>query len=176
MNEQYDHLNKNKYEGNGWSKYQLLVLQQLEDHNVILQNLNKEITNISTSFAVAAAEDEMWKNQTSTDIKALQSETDKILYDEDGLCKRVIQIQHYMNELDSWKTRFIAENKDSHSQVNNSLNGDGGLYRRLSNIERKVEIEDRYNSKIKTTWALYGSIGVFIINIIIQIVAIIYKK
>ena len=63
MNDGYDNNNQNRYEGNGWSKYQLLVLQQLEDHNTVLQNLNKEVIDLKQQCAVVETENKMWKNK-----------------------------------------------------------------------------------------------------------------
>ena len=59
-----DGLQKNSYEGNGWSKYQIMVLQQLDDHNSVLQNLNKELVEIKQSMAVSETELKMWRAQT----------------------------------------------------------------------------------------------------------------
>ena len=56
-------------EHNGWSKYQLMVLQQLEDHTRVLQNLNKEIIAINQSLAVQQAETSMWKAQINASLK-----------------------------------------------------------------------------------------------------------
>jgi hypothetical protein len=134
MNQEYDSLNRNKYEGNGWSKYQVLVLQQLEDHNAVLKNLNQEISNIKQIIAVSEAENKMWKAQVSEDVKRIQNDIDYIVYDEKG--------------------------------VNN----------RLTIVEHELEIENHYNVKWRATWALYGSLAVFFVNVLLQIFTIFYKK
>jgi len=85
-----DHLNSEyQNEPNNWSKYQLMVLQQLEDHTKVLQNLNKEIITINQSIAVQQAENIMWKSQISANLKELRDEVDKILYDEQGINYRI---------------------------------------------------------------------------------------
>jgi hypothetical protein len=127
MNEEFHQNNLNRYEGNGWSKYQLMVLQQLDDHNTVLRNLNKEIAEIKQSLAVSETEAKMWKTQVDQILKDFQHDVDGILYDEKGIGKR------------------------------------------LSDIEREIDVEEQANTKNKATWALYGSIAMFVMNIIVQI-------
>lgn len=80
-----DSLEKNNYEGNGWSKYQIMVLQQLDDHNKVLQNLNKELVEVKQTMAVSETELKMWRAQTMLSIEKLTEDVDEILYDEGGL-------------------------------------------------------------------------------------------
>jgi len=80
-----DSLEKNNYEGNGWSKYQIMVLQQLDDHNKVLQNLNKELVEVKQTIAVSETELKMWRAQTMLSIEKLTEDVDEILYDEGGL-------------------------------------------------------------------------------------------
>ena len=82
-------LERNGYEGNGWSKYQLMVLQQLDDHNKILQNLNEELGNIKQSIAVSETELKMWRAQTMSSLEQTTDDVDRILYDEAGLSNKV---------------------------------------------------------------------------------------
>jgi hypothetical protein len=127
------HLNDSCQESNGWSKYQLMVLQQLDDHTKVLQNLNKEIITINQSIAVQQAENIMWKAQIVSNLKELREEVDKILYDEKGINQRVVT------------------------------------------VERELVVEEKTNTKIKATWAFYGSIAVVAVNIIIQVVNAYFK-
>jgi len=85
MSRASDSLEKNNYEGNGWSKYQIMVLQQLDDHNKVLQNLNKELVEIKQNIAVSETELKMWRAQTMLSIEKLTEDVDTILYDEGGL-------------------------------------------------------------------------------------------
>lgn len=133
MNGEYDQNNSNRYEGNGWSKYQLMVLQQLDDHNAVLQNLNKEIVEVKQAIAVNEAEMKMWRNQTTTVIEQLQEDVDDVLYDEKGIGQR------------------------------------------LASIEREMDVEEQTNTKHKATWALYGSIAMFVANLIVQIITAYFK-
>lgn len=96
-------LEKNGYEGNGWSKYQILVLQQLDDHNQVLQNLNKELVDIKQTIAVSETESKMWRTQTISTIERLSEEVDSILYDEKGLSNKIRDLQ---------KTNEVEEKAD----------------------------------------------------------------
>lgn len=130
MNNKFDIASsiKTGYEGNGWSKYQLMVLQQLDDHNKVLQNLNKEVVDIKQTIAVAEAEQKMWKTQI---MQLSQDMTDKvkhILYDDEGVAKRI------------------------------------------STVEKFLEIEEKSTLKMKAVWALIGAAVVFIVEIISKIV------
>lgn len=89
MSRTTDSLQKNEYEGNGWSKYQIMVLQQLDDHNTVLQNLNKELVNIKQNLAVSETELKMWRAQTMLSIEKLTEDVDEILYDESGLSYKI---------------------------------------------------------------------------------------
>ena len=130
MNIDSDNIIGNSYEGNGWSKYQMLVLQQLKDHNSVLQNLNKEIIEVKQLNAVADAESKMWKIKVMSDIESLRTDVDKELYEENG------------------------------------------LHKRLSKVERDLDLDDHLATKSKATLALYGSIAMFVLNALIQIIAI----
>lgn len=98
---------RNSYEGNGWSKYQLMVLQQLEDHNEVLQNLNKEIVEIKQTMAVSDTELKMWRTTTMSDLKKIEQELDKALYEDSGISSRVDVLE--MNE--EFRNRMAIKNK-----------------------------------------------------------------
>jgi hypothetical protein len=82
---------------NGWSKYQLMVLQQLEDHTRVLQNLNKEIISINQSLAVQQAETVIWKAQITASLKELRDEVDEILYGEKGIGQRIVTVERELD-------------------------------------------------------------------------------
>jgi hypothetical protein len=86
--DKFESYNKNPYEGNGWSKYQLMVLQQLDDHNKVLQNLNKELADFRQLFAVSEAEYKLWRAQTMVTVDELSKKVTHILYDEKGIGTR----------------------------------------------------------------------------------------
>ena len=97
MNQDFEHLNQNRYDGNGWSKYQLMVLQQLDDHNTVLQNLNKEITDIKQAMAVSDIELKMWRTHATSDIVNLKEDVDCILYDEKGIGYRLMDVERTLD-------------------------------------------------------------------------------
>jgi hypothetical protein len=96
-------LDRNGYEGNGWSKYQILVLQQLDDHNAVLQHLNKELVDIKQNIAVSETESKMWRTQTMATVEQLSKDVDAILYDETGLSNKIRDLQKN-NEIDEKTT------------------------------------------------------------------------
>ena len=96
-----------------WSKYQLMVLQQLGDHTEVLQSLNKNVTEHKQSVAVHLAEFAMWKSQINQSIEIIQDSIDSMLYDEKGLSRRVSTVEQQLNtesqidnkSKDDWKAR-----------------------------------------------------------------------
>lgn len=80
-----------------WSKYQLMVLQQLGDHTEVLQNLNKNVTDHKQSAAVHLAEFAMWKSQINQSIESVQESINSILYDERGIAQRISAIERQLN-------------------------------------------------------------------------------
>ena len=108
MNEHFHDGNINHYEGNGWSKYQIMVLQQLEDHNRVLQNLNKEVVDIKQSMAVTTAEAKLWRDSTVNTLESLEKKMSHILYDESGVNQKVIKIQRDLDVEEQTSTRFKA--------------------------------------------------------------------
>jgi len=81
------------HDEDGWSKYQLLVLQQLEDHNIVLQNFNKEIISINKTIAVHEAELKMWKSRMVSDVEKLETSIEEILCDEQCVDQRLSLIE-----------------------------------------------------------------------------------
>lgn len=93
MNENITKKGANHYDGNGWSRYQIMVLQQLEDHNKVLQNLNKEIVDLKQTIAVSETELKMWRAQIMLSVTNLEKNMDEVLYDENGLNSRVSKLE-----------------------------------------------------------------------------------
>jgi len=93
MNENLTKKGVNQYDGNGWSRYQIMVLQQLDDHNKVLQNLNKELVDLKQSIAVSETELKMWRAQIMLSVNNLEKHVDEILYDEDSLTSRVAKLE-----------------------------------------------------------------------------------
>ena len=80
---------KNGYEGNGWSRYQIMVLQQLEDHTTLLQNLADKVNILESTAAVASALTENNKKIADRQIQELQDDIDYILNSETGTTSRI---------------------------------------------------------------------------------------
>jgi len=93
MNSNLTKKSANHYDGNGWSRYQIMVLQQLDDHNKILQNLNKELTDVKQAIAISDAEQKMWKAQIMSSITDIDEKVDDILYSDTGLAKKVSSLE-----------------------------------------------------------------------------------
>lgn len=109
MNENFKQKeNRNQYEGNGWSKYQIMVLQQLDDHNKLMLNFNKELVDAKQNIAVSEAERKMWQNQISSKVEQMEEDLDNILYGDEGLKKRVEEIERGIDVTDQIKTRLKA--------------------------------------------------------------------
>jgi hypothetical protein len=100
--------NQNQYEGNGWSKYQLMVLQQLEDHSRVLQNLNKELVDIKQHVAVSEAELKLWRGTTISAIESLEKKMSHVLYDDSGLNKKLSDIENALEVDENTKAKLKA--------------------------------------------------------------------
>ena len=134
MNDNVNDGNRNHYEGNGWSKYQIMVLQQLEDHNRVLQNLNKEVVDIKQTMAVTASETKHWRDITVQALEALQEKMNFILHDESGINHRV------------------------------------------GKIERILDVEEKTSIKLKATWAIYGAVVVFLVDMVFKLANVFFVK
>jgi hypothetical protein len=134
MNNDFNKKTANQYDGNGWSKYQLMVLQQLDDHNKILQNFNKELTDLKQTIAVSDMEMKMWKVQILKSIDEHDKSIDGVFYDDDGLSNRI------------------------------------------EAIEKQLNIEEKTQTKLKSIWALYAAVFMFVVNVGLQLFELFMKR
>lgn len=67
-----------KPDDNAWSKYQMLVMQQLEDYGTVLQNINAELSKIRESFKVLETQTESWKEINKNDILGLKGHIENV--------------------------------------------------------------------------------------------------
>lgn len=74
------------YTGNGWSKYQMYVLKQLDDHNKILEKLVDKLSTITLQLEIRQKELDSLKR----DFKDLNTSVDKLV-EEDKKVERKIQ-------------------------------------------------------------------------------------
>lgn len=105
-----DNFNKklNQYDGNGWSKYQIMVLQQLDDHNKLLQNFNKEISDLKQTIAVSDMEMKMWKTQTMKTVEELDDQMNAIYQEDDGLARRMDNVESALDVEEKAQTKLKA--------------------------------------------------------------------
>lgn len=108
MNDNINETLMNRYEGNGWSKYQILVLQQLKDHSKVLQNLNKEISDIKQTMAVNDNEAKNWRQTTVNTLESLEEKVSYILYDKEGVNQKVLQIERNLDVEERTTTKLKA--------------------------------------------------------------------
>jgi hypothetical protein len=80
-----------------WSRYQIMVLQQLGDHTQVLQNLHNDVIEHKQAAAVHLAEFTMWKARMDQSIDELQKAVDEIMYDDKGVNKRVNALEQQQN-------------------------------------------------------------------------------
>lgn len=85
----YDH----QENGNGWSRYQIMVLQQLTDHTKLLQALMSEINSIKQQIAISDIISKNWRDQADKSIEGLKEDVEFILEDERGLNSRLRLIE-----------------------------------------------------------------------------------
>lgn len=79
--------------GNGWSRYQIMVLQQLTDHTKLLQALMSEINSIKQQIAITEIVSKTWRDQADKSIDELKNDVSFILEDEKGLNQRLKYIE-----------------------------------------------------------------------------------
>jgi len=79
--------------GNGWSRYQIMVLQQLTDHTKLLQALMSEINTIKQQIAISDIISKNWRDQADKTISELKDDVEFILEDEAGLNQRLKHIE-----------------------------------------------------------------------------------
>ena len=82
-------LDRNDYEGNGWSKYQKLVMAQLEDHTRILEKINYDNNTIQQKLALIEQSTQIWRENITTKIIDLRSDVDYMWNDKEGFHNRI---------------------------------------------------------------------------------------
>ena len=94
-NKEEDHFGRRNYDenGNGWSRYQIMVLQQLTDHTKLLQALMSEINTIKQQIAITDIVSKNWRDQADRSIQELKEDVEFILEDETGINQRLKHIE-----------------------------------------------------------------------------------
>ena len=98
---------KNGYEGNGWSKYQIMVLQQLEAHSDLLQKLNNEINAVKQQNAISDIISKTWKEAYEKEIIASRMQTEKTLIGIQESISKILDSDHGLVA----RVRALEENK-----------------------------------------------------------------
>jgi hypothetical protein len=81
------------YDGNGWTKYQNLVLDQLKEQKELLKGLMADIAEIKRQNAVHEALAINWRNGTDKAIEKIQETIEYIMEDEKGINSRVRSLE-----------------------------------------------------------------------------------
>jgi len=84
------------YEGNGWSKYQLLVLQTLTDHTSLIKSVHDEINELKKQAAVDSNEMSNWR-------KNYDSELDEFRDNCEEIKKKVESVDHRLKNIEDDK-------------------------------------------------------------------------
>ena len=94
-NKEEDHFGRRNYDenGNGWSRYQIMVFQQLTDHTKLLQALMSEINTIKQQIAITDIVSKNWRDQADRSIQELKDDVEFILEDEGGINQRLKSIE-----------------------------------------------------------------------------------
>jgi hypothetical protein len=79
--------------GSGWSKYQIMVLQQLSDHTKLLQALMSEMNSMRQQIAITDIVSKNWRDQADKVIQELKEDVEFILEDDAGINKRLKSIE-----------------------------------------------------------------------------------
>ena len=148
-----------------WNNYQLLVLQQLEDHGEVLKNLTKELYSVKENNIILSSNLESIKDKINNDPNHtfVKDQTAKI-------ASSITTIENAFNI-------FVAENKIWKQQVEDrlaeieedtqySFYDEKGFEKRIQQLEKNKEVQTQISSYSKAQWALYLSIIISILNII----------
>lgn len=95
--------NRNDYEGNGWSKYQMLVLAQLQEHKELFKEIVADIAQIKKKDAVDDANFIHWKSNIDKQCREVEEKITSIqvsIGKEHGINDRLddIEVEHKSNE------------------------------------------------------------------------------
>lgn len=80
---------QNDYDGNGWSKYQIMVLAQLEGHTKLLENLMNDLSGMNKTIAVSENEYKNWQKNVDRELVDIDKKMNFILHDDRGVNSRL---------------------------------------------------------------------------------------
>ena len=93
---------------NGWSRYQMMVLAQLEAHTRLLENLMNDISEIKQKIAISENNNTNWRENSDAKIKNLQEDVRFILEDDNGINHRLYEIENSKKAEEKITLKFKA--------------------------------------------------------------------
>lgn len=148
-----------------WSKYQMLILQQLEDHRTVLENLNKELSTVREKLGILEV-------TFTTNIQTLNEKTNNLDSFEHikEITDKIQQVREHNNILEAenamWKTQVKEQVNSLEEDMHFIFYEDKGFEKRIQTLEQNTETLNKIDSYKKAQWALYVSIGVALINLV----------
>ncbi len=152
-------------ENDTWSKYQMLILQQLEDHRAVLENLNKELSNVREKLGILEV-------TVTSSIKNLNEKTNELDSFEHlkEIGDRIQQVKEHNSILEAENVMWKKQVKEQVDLLEEDMHfifyEDKGFEKRIQILEQNIETDKRIDSYKKAQWALYVSIGVALINLV----------
>ena len=83
----------NDNQNNGWSQYQIMVLEKLNEHGEILKNLNFQINKINGDLRVSESVADAWRIDFVNRVIKIENNMDVILNAENGINSRLKKIE-----------------------------------------------------------------------------------
>jgi hypothetical protein len=81
--------NESIYKGNGWSKYQIFVLKQLDDHNKILEKLVDKLSHITLQLEMRQKELDAIKD----DFDDINKRLDLLVEEDKKVGKKILDFE-----------------------------------------------------------------------------------
>ena len=79
-------------------------------------------------------------------------------------------------EVQMWKVSTEQSIGLLEKKMDNVLYEDTGVTQKVNILQRDLEVEDKASTKHKAVWAVYGAIIVFLINVGLQVVHMLFFK
>lgn len=164
-----------KYEENKWNNYQLLVLQQLEDHNDLMKTLSKDLHTVKETIAGLQANVELLKDRNLSDpttvlIREQITKIETVL--------TTLKETYQVNEAGAhaWKTQTSERLDVIEEDIQYIFYDENGAERRLQSVERNHDVQQQLRSASKAQWALYISVILSILNILSHFISPLIRK
>ena len=83
------------YEGNGWSKYQVMVLAQLRDQTELSKDVMEQLSEAREHRAVVDANMKNWIEQNNKRVDKLESQIEYVLNSKNGINDRLSKLEQF---------------------------------------------------------------------------------